>query len=196
MYTLHCSLASVAVWCTTNSSDLATALSSFNRRNETRDFNNKIQRPPASDVTQYTIIAKPNFTSGNIFCWGSWLRQCATSRKVAGSIPDGVIEIFHWHNPSGRTMAQGLTQLLKEMSNRNISWGKRRPARRADNFTTFMCRLSWNLGASTSWNPQGLSRPVVGLIYLFKHILLTLLLKCISRTPWGWPIEGRNMSQW
>ena len=29
-----------------------------------------------------------------------------------------------------------------------------------------MCRLSWNLGASTSWNPQGLSRPVMGLLYL------------------------------
>ena len=29
-----------------------------------------------------------------------------------------------------------------------------------------MCRLSWNLGASTSWNPQGLSRAVMGLLYL------------------------------
>jgi hypothetical protein len=37
--------------------------------------------------------------------------------------------------------------------------------RRAENLTTFMCRLSWNLGASTSWNPQGLSRPVMGLLY-------------------------------
>ena len=27
--------------------------------------------------------------------WCSWLWHCATSRKVAGSIPDGVIEIFH-----------------------------------------------------------------------------------------------------
>jgi hypothetical protein len=27
--------------------------------------------------------------------WRSWLRRCATSRKVAGSIPDGVIGIFH-----------------------------------------------------------------------------------------------------
>jgi hypothetical protein len=27
--------------------------------------------------------------------WCSWLRHCATSRKVAGSIPDGVIGIFH-----------------------------------------------------------------------------------------------------
>jgi hypothetical protein len=25
----------------------------------------------------------------------SWLRYCATSRKVAGLIPDGVIGIFH-----------------------------------------------------------------------------------------------------
>ena len=27
--------------------------------------------------------------------WRSWLRHCATSRKVAGSIPDGVIGIFY-----------------------------------------------------------------------------------------------------
>ena len=32
-----------------------------------------------------------------------------------------------------------------------------------------MCRLSWKLGASTSWNPQGLSRPVMGLLYLLLH---------------------------
>ena len=31
---------------------------------------------------------------------------------VAGSIPDGVIGIFHWHNPSGRTVALGSTQPL------------------------------------------------------------------------------------
>ena len=55
--------------------------------------------------------------------WRSWLRHCATSRKVAGSIPDGVTGIFHWHNPSGCTVALGLTQPLTEMSTRNISWG-------------------------------------------------------------------------
>ena len=27
--------------------------------------------------------------------WPSWLRHCATNRKVASSIPDGVIRIFH-----------------------------------------------------------------------------------------------------
>jgi hypothetical protein len=31
--------------------------------------------------------------------------------------------IFHWPNPSGRTMALGSTQPLTEMSTRNISWG-------------------------------------------------------------------------
>jgi len=40
-----------------------------------------------------------------------------------------------------------------EMSTRNVSWGQRQPVRRANNLTTFICRLSWNLGASTSWKP-------------------------------------------
>jgi hypothetical protein len=51
-----------------------------------------------------------------------WLWYCATNRKVAGSIPDGVIGIFHWHNPSDRTTALGSTQPLIEMSTKSISW--------------------------------------------------------------------------
>jgi hypothetical protein len=47
----------------------------------------------------------------------------ATSRKVAGSIPDGVIGIFHWNNAFGRPMALESTQPLTEMSPRNIAWG-------------------------------------------------------------------------
>ena len=39
------------------------------------------------------------------------------------SIPDGVIEIYHCHNPSGRTMALGSTQPLTEMSTRDASLG-------------------------------------------------------------------------
>jgi hypothetical protein len=42
--------------------------------------------------------------------------------------------------------------------------------RRAANLTIFMCRLSWNLGVSTSLNPQGLSRPVMGLFYLLRRV--------------------------
>jgi hypothetical protein len=39
----------------------------------------------------------------------------------------------------------------------------------ADNLTTFMCRLSGNLGASTFWNPQGLSRSVKELLLHTTH---------------------------
>jgi hypothetical protein len=54
--------------------------------------------------------------------WLIWLSHCATSRKVAGSIPDCAIGIIHSHNPSGHTIALGSTQPLTEVSNRNISW--------------------------------------------------------------------------
>jgi len=48
---------------------------------------------------------------------------CATNRKVAGSIPDSVIGIFHCHVPSDRTMALGSNQPLTEISTRGIFWG-------------------------------------------------------------------------
>jgi hypothetical protein len=61
-----------------------------------------------------------------LLMWGpevaQLLRHCATNRKVTGSIPDGAIGIFRWHNPSSRTLALRLTQPLTEMSTRNISW--------------------------------------------------------------------------
>jgi hypothetical protein len=40
----------------------------------------------------------------------SWLRHCATSRKVAGSIPDEVIGFFNWPNPyRSRDSAVGMS---------------------------------------------------------------------------------------
>jgi hypothetical protein len=65
----------------------------------------------------------------------SRLRYYATSRKATGSIPDEVIGFFNWSNPSSRTMALVSTQLLTEMSTRDLSGGKGRPARKADNLT-------------------------------------------------------------
>jgi hypothetical protein len=53
--------------------------------------------------------------------WRSWLGHCATSRKITGSISVGVTGIFHWHNPSGRTMTLGSTQPLTKMSTKYIS---------------------------------------------------------------------------
>jgi len=40
----------------------------------------------------------------------------------AGSIPDCVTGIFHWHNSSGHTMALGSTQLLTYMNTRSTFW--------------------------------------------------------------------------
>ena len=92
---------------------------------------------------------------------------------------------LHWHNPSSRTVALGLTQPLTEMSTRNISWEQRRPVRRADYLTTFMCRLSWNLGASPSWNPLDLSRPVIGLLYIYLLPRISLNIIVELKTVYG-----------
>ena len=52
------------------------------------------------------------------------LRCCATNQKVAGSIPAGVIVIFHRHKILPIALwALGSTQPLTEMSTSGISWG-------------------------------------------------------------------------
>ena len=70
-------------------------------------------------IAQLTYRQINTGVRGGTFGWGTALQ----SRNVTGSITDGVTEMFHWHNPSGRTMALGSTQPLTEMSTRNISWG-------------------------------------------------------------------------
>ena len=92
------------------------------------------------------------------FWWRSWLRHCATSRKVAGSIPDGVSVIFHLLIPSACTVALGSTQPLTEVSTINIL-----PPSCVDCLEI--------LGPSISWSPQGLSRPVIGQSLLFQFII-------------------------
>jgi hypothetical protein len=54
---------------------------------------------------------------------------------VASSIPSEVIESFNLTNHSSRAMALGPTQLLTEMSTRNLPEGKGRSARKADSLT-------------------------------------------------------------
>ena len=52
-----------------------------------------------------------------------WLRRCATSRTVPGSIPGGVIwDFFPWFLPTKPCDLRS-TQPLK-MSTRDFSWGK------------------------------------------------------------------------
>jgi hypothetical protein len=67
------------------------------------------------------------------------------------------------------------------MSTRNLSWGVNAAGAYGWQPTTFKCRLSRNLGASTSWNPVGLHRPVMGLLYLYFYSCIILSLdSCIS----------------
>jgi len=54
--------------------------------------------------------------------WRIWLKHCAISRKVAGSIPDGVIGIFHRLKPCGCNMSVVSTQTETEMRNWVVSW--------------------------------------------------------------------------
>jgi len=62
--------------------------------------------------------------------------------------------------------------------------------RRADNLTTFMCWMSWNLGRSTSWNPQGFSRSVMGLLYLYLPVDTVIRFSsyshCLNYAQWRW----------
>jgi len=77
--------------------------------------------------------------------------------KVAGSISDGVIGTAYQNNPSGHIVVLGSNQSVTEMSTRNISWGVQ--------VVIFISQLSCKLAASTFWNPQGLSRIALPLVY-------------------------------
>jgi len=100
--------------------------------------------------------------------------HCATSQKAAGSIPDGVIGIFHWRNPSGHTMTLELTQTLTEMSTRSILGDK---GGRCIGLTILPPSCADCLEI---WEPQppgtlrGLSRPVMGLLYLLPFYLCNI----------------------
>jgi len=73
------------------------------------------------------------------------------------SIPDGIIGIFHWCNPSSRTMALGGTQPLTERNIRNISWGK----------GGWCVNLTSQLSCANHLEIWACNRPVQGLLELF-----------------------------
>jgi hypothetical protein len=98
----------------------------------------------------------------------SWLRYCDTSRKVAGSRPNGVICIFHLPKPSGRAMTLGSTKPLTEMSTSCLSGGLK-ATDWVDKLATIMCWLSINSGSLNL-----LFTPIQELLYLY---LLWMLLK-------------------
>jgi len=50
---------------------------------------------PEGSMANIIYILNLHVLGGSKARWRSWLRHCATSQKVAGLIPDCVIEIFH-----------------------------------------------------------------------------------------------------
>ena len=109
-----------------------------------------------------------------------WLRCCATNRKVAGSIPGGVIGIFIDIKSFRSHYGPG----VDSASNRNEYQEYFRGGKGGRYVKLATCHhpvpLSRNLGALNSLNPLGLSRPVMGLIYL--HILY-IIMTCGRWTP-------------
>ena len=70
----------------------------------------KIHTPVNNNIAQYysrsfgSVVLFGNMVSRRVFepsmeevgsAVAQWLRHCATNRRVVGSIPDGVIRIFH-----------------------------------------------------------------------------------------------------
>ena len=93
--------------------------------------------------------------------WRSYLRHCATSRKIGGSIPDGVI--FHWPNPPGRNMAPGLKHRGREMSTSCLLGSKGGRWQPWHPHVSIVLKFREPL---TSWSRNGLFRPVQGPHYL------------------------------
>jgi hypothetical protein len=85
-----------------------------------------------------------------------WSRHCATSRKVVGSIPVGVIGIFDRPNRSGPTMAPGSTKLKQKWEPRIPHGGKggrcvgltTLPLSCADSLEMLVAWTSWTADAS------------------------------------------------
>jgi hypothetical protein len=50
-------------------------------------------------------------------------RHFATSRKLAGSIPDEIIGFFNCPNPSSRTMTPGIDSVSNRNGYKESSWG-------------------------------------------------------------------------
>ena len=84
-------------------------------------------------------------------------------KKVAGSIPNKVIDIFRSVNPSGRTVTLG----FYSASNRNeyqqcLLGGLGSLCVGLTTLPLSCAECLQILGTSTSWRPKGLSRPVIG----------------------------------
>jgi len=121
--------------------------------------------------------------------WHSGLRHWAISYKPKGRVFDSrwndwnfsLIHFFRRYYGPG----------VDSASNRNdyqeyFLGGK---GNRCVGLITFMCRQSWNLRASTSWNPQGLSRSLMELLLHSLQHLHILDIGCHLYKPHQVPLR-------
>jgi len=133
-------------------------------------------------LRQYSPSLKPFIVKLITSMTFSLLAHCsshwATSRQVAGSIPDGVIGIFHWHNPSGHTVTLGVDSAFNRNEYQGYFLGGK--GGRCLRLTTLPPSYADCLEI---WEPQPLwylrakiSRSAMGLIY-YLHIMLIRILR-------------------
>jgi hypothetical protein len=91
--------------------------------------------------------------------------------EILSSNTSILIEIFHFYNPSGHTMAPGFTHLLTEMSTRNIYWSK------GGRYVGLTLPPSCSECHET-WDPKGPGTP--GIIQTCTGIAVPLLLPYIN----------------
>jgi len=87
--------------------------------------------------------------------WRSWLRHCATSKKIADLIREGVIWIFHWCIPSRCSLALGLTACNRNEGGKGSWWVG------LTTLPTSCAHCLEILVALTSWSREVLSGPVM-----------------------------------
>ena len=113
-----------------------------------------------------------------------------TSRTVVGSIPEGVTGIFHWFNPSGRTMALASTQPLTEI----VPGGK---DERCSGLTTYHlpCQFVWKSESLTllevPWPVDACNRALFSLFIHFISVI-RVSLHTLHHHQW-WYVDGGKL---
>ena len=113
--------------------------------------------------------------------WYSYLKEEALDRTIwrnrfGGGFGPVVRQNTEWMNESGRRhYGPGVDSVSDRNEYQEYILGVKAAGVYGWKTYTFMCRLSWNLEASTSWDPRGLSRPVEELLYLLLYTVFIYL---------------------
>jgi hypothetical protein len=119
-----------------------------------RGFTANCQQASAAQSLTVILQLRSNFIrtvhglGERVLGWGTML-QAGWSRFL---FPMRSLDFFDLPNSSSRIMALGSTQLLTEISTRNLHGGKGRPGRTADNLTVICEPIFWKL-----WEPRRLT---------------------------------------